>query len=67
MGLRINAGGQIFALVIINLRKLEDGSLYGNAITNNGSSFEINIQEGMDSTTIIPDYLNANPGQAVIS
>ena len=38
-----------------------------NAITNNESSFEINIQEGMDSTTIIPDDLNANPGQAVIS
>jgi hypothetical protein len=46
--------------VVINLRlKLGDGSLYGNAITNNESSFEINIQEVMD--------LNANPGQAVIS
>ena len=57
--------GQISAHVIINLRlKLGDGSLNGNAITNNESSFEINIQEG---TTIIPDDLNANPGQAVIS
>jgi hypothetical protein len=54
--------------VIINLKlNLGDGSLYGNASTNNESSFEINIQEGIDSTTIIPDELNANPGQAVIS
>jgi hypothetical protein len=54
--------------VIINLKlNLGDGSLYGNAITNNESSFEINIQEGIDSTTIIPDELNVNPGQAAIS
>ncbi len=54
--------------MIINVRlKLGDGSLYGNAITNNESSFEINIQEGIDSTTIIPDDLNANPGQTLIS
>ena len=54
--------------MIINLKlNLGDGSLYGNAITNNESSFEINIQEGIDSTTIIPDELNVNPGQAGIS
>jgi len=54
--------------VIINLKlNLGDGSLYGNANINNESSFEINIQEGIDSTTIIPDQLNANPGQTVIS
>ena len=58
----------MFAYVIINLKlNLGDGSLYGNVIINNESSFEINIQEGIDSTTIIPDDLNANPGQAVIS
>ena len=68
MGLGINTWGQIFTYVIINLKlNLGDGSLYGNAITNNESSFEINIQEGIDSTTIIPDDLNATPGQAVIS
>ena len=52
--------------MIINLKlNLGDGSLYGNANINNDSSFEINIQEGIDSTTIIPNDLNANPGQAV--
>ena len=54
--------------MIINLKlNLGDGSLYENANINNDSSFEINIQEGIDSTTIIPDDLNANPGQAMIS
>ena len=54
--------------MIINLKlNLGDGSLYGNANINNESSFEINIQEGIDSTTIIPNDLNANPGRAVIS
>jgi hypothetical protein len=53
--------------LIINLKlNLGDGSPYGNANINNDSSFEINIQEGIDSTTIIPNDLNANPGQAVI-
>jgi hypothetical protein len=31
------------------------------------SSFEINIQEGIDSTIIIPNDLNVTPGQAMIS
>ena len=54
--------------MIINLKlNLGDGSLYGNASINGESSFEINIQEGIDSTTIIPNDLNANPGQAMIS
>ncbi len=53
--------------MIINLKlNIGDGSLYGNAIINNKSSFKVNIQEGIDSTAIIPDDLNANPGQAVI-
>jgi hypothetical protein len=40
--------------VIINLKiNLGEGSLYGNA-------FEINIQEGIDSTAIIPNDLNMN-------
>ena len=34
---------------------------------NNKSSFEINIQEGIDSTTITPDDLNVNLGRAMIS
>ena len=34
-----------------------DSPLYGNAIINK-LSFEINIQEGIDSTTIIADDLN---------
>jgi hypothetical protein len=51
--------------MIINLKlNLGDGSLYENANTNNESSFEINIQEGVDSTTIIPEDLNVSPGQA---
>jgi hypothetical protein len=54
--------------VIINLKlNLGDGSLSGNASVNGDSSFEINIQEGIDSTTIIPNDLNVNPGQALIS
>jgi hypothetical protein len=54
--------------VIINLKlNLGDGSLYGNASINSESSFEINIQEGIDSTTIIPNDLNVNPGQTTIS
>ncbi|MGB7953586.1 MAG: hypothetical protein WCF23_06360 [Candidatus Nitrosopolaris sp.] len=54
--------------MIINLKlNLGDGSLYGNANTNNESSFEINIQEGVYSTTVIPEDLNVSPGQAVIS
>jgi len=54
--------------VLINLKlNLGDGSLYGNANVNNESSFEINIQEGIDSTTIIPDHLNVNLGRAMIS
>jgi hypothetical protein len=39
----------------------------GSANINNESSFEINIQEGIDSTTIIPDDLNVNLGRAMIS
>ena len=54
--------------MIINLKlNLGDGSLSGNASINGDSSFEINIQEGIDSTTIIPNDLNVNPGQALIS
>jgi len=41
--------------------------LYGNANINSESSFRINIQEGIDLTTIIPEDLNVNPGQSVIS
>jgi hypothetical protein len=68
MGLGINTRNQIFTYMIINLKlNLGDGSLYGNANINNESSFEINIQEGIDSTIIIPEDLNTNPGQAVIS
>ena len=53
--------------MIINLKlNLGDGSLSGNASVNGDSSFEVIIQEGIDSTTIIPNDLNANPGQAVI-
>ena len=51
MGLGINTRNQIFSYMIINLKlNLGDGSLYGNANTNNESSFEINIQEAIDST-----------------
>ena len=47
--------------MIINLKlNLEEGSLYGNASINSESSFEINIQEGIDSTTIIPNDSNMN-------
>jgi len=54
--------------MIIDLKlNLGDGSLYGNASINNESSYEINNQEGIDSTTIIPEELDMNPGQAVIS
>ena len=56
--------------MIINLKlNLGDGSLSGNASVNGdgNSSFEINIQEGIDSTTIIPNDLNVNPGQTLIS
>jgi hypothetical protein len=54
--------------MIINLElNIGDGSLYGNANINSESSFKINIQEGIDLTTIIPEDLNVNPGQAVIS
>jgi|SRR6476646_4368075 len=68
MGLGINTRNQIFTYMIINLKlNLGDGSLYGNANINNESSFEINIQEGIDSTLIIPEDLNTNPGQAEIS
>jgi len=68
MGLGINTRNQIFTYMIINLKlNLGDGSLYGNANINNESSFEINIQEGIDSTIIIPEDLNTNPGQAEIS
>ena len=53
--------------MLVNLKlNLGDGSLYGNANVNNESSFEINIQEGIDSTTI-PDDLNVNLGRAMIS
>jgi hypothetical protein len=48
--------------VIINLKlNLGDGSLSGNASINGDSSFEINY------TIIIPNDLNVNPGQALIS
>jgi hypothetical protein len=42
---------------------LDDGSLrdYRNAGIHSESSFEINIQEGIDSTTNIPNDLNVNP------
>jgi hypothetical protein len=54
--------------MIINLElNTGDGSLYGNANINSESSFKINIQEGIDLTTIIPEDLNVNLGQAVIS
>ena len=54
--------------MIINLElNIGDGSLYGNANINSESSFKINIQEGIDLTTIIPEGLNVNPGQSVIS
>jgi hypothetical protein len=54
--------------MIIDLKlNLGDGSLYGNASINNESSYEINNQEGIDSTTIIPEELDMNLGQAVIS
>ncbi len=54
--------------MIINLElNIGDGSLYGNANINSESSFKINIQEGIDLTTLIPEDLNVNPGQAVIS
>jgi hypothetical protein len=54
--------------MMINLElNIGDGSLYGNANINSESSFKINIQEGIDLTTIIPEDLNVNPGQAVIS
>ena len=69
MGLMINTcSRQIFVYVIINLKlNLGDGSLYGNASINGNSSLKINIQEGIDSTTIIPNDLNVNQGQAMIS
>jgi hypothetical protein len=68
MGLGINTRNQISTCTIINLKlNLGDGSLYGNANINNESSFEINIQEGINSTIIIPEDLNTNPGQAEIS
>ena len=52
----------------INLKlNLGDSSLYGSANINNESSFEINIQERIDSTTIIPDDLSVNLGRAMIS
>ena len=54
--------------MIINLKlNLGDGSLYGNTSINGDSSFEINIQEGIDSSTFIPNGLSINPGQAMIS
>jgi len=69
MGLMINTcSRQIFVYVIINLKlNLGDGSLYWNASINGNSSLKINIQEGIDSTTIIPNDLNVNQGQAMIS
>jgi hypothetical protein len=69
MGLMINTcSRQIFVYVIINLKlNLGDGSLYGNASINGNSSLKSNIQEGIDSTTIIPNDLNVNQGQAMIS
>ena len=43
-----------------------DGSLQGDATTN-AMTYKINIQEGTDSTLIIPDDLESYIGRALIS
>jgi hypothetical protein len=53
--------------MILNLNlTLGDGSLYGSA-TANSITYKINIQEGTDSTLIVPNDLRADTGQALIS
>ena len=53
--------------MILNLNlTLGDGSLYGSA-NPNSITYKINIQEGADSTLIVPNDLRADTGQALIS
>ena len=53
--------------MIFNLKlTLGDGSLQGSATTNS-MTYKINIQEGTDSTLIVPDDLKSDTGRALIS
>jgi hypothetical protein len=53
--------------VIFNLKlTIGDGSLQGSATTNS-MTYKINIQEGTDSTLIVPDDLKSDTGRALIS
>jgi hypothetical protein len=53
--------------VIFNLKlTLGDGYLYGNA-TGNSMTYKINIQEGTDSTLIVPNDLKSHTGSALMS
>jgi hypothetical protein len=53
--------------VIFNLKlTIGDGSLQGSATTNS-ITYKINIQEGTDSTLIVPDDLKSDTGRALIS
>jgi hypothetical protein len=58
---------QYFTCTIFNLKlSIGDGSLQGDATTN-AMTYKINIQEGTDSTLIIPDDLKSYTGRALIS
>ena len=58
---------QYFTCTIFNLKlSIGDGSLQGDATTN-AMTYKINIQEGTDSTLIIPDDLESYIGRALIS
>lgn len=53
--------------MIFNLKlTIGDGSLQGSATTNS-MTYKINIQEGTDSTLIVPDDLKSGTGRALIS
>jgi hypothetical protein len=66
-GTRINTTNGVFTCTIFNLElSIGDGSLQGNATTDS-MTYNINIQEGTDSTLIVPDELKSFTGQALIS
>jgi hypothetical protein len=53
--------------MILDLKMtIGDGSLQGKA-TAKSLTYNINIQEGQDSTLIVPSYLKSDTGRALIS
>jgi hypothetical protein len=64
---RINTTNRIYIHMIFNLNlSIANGSLQGNATTKS-MTYNINIQEGIEPTLVVPTNLKSYTGRALIS